>query len=253
MTPEDILALPPNVLTQEQRARYFEDGYVVVENAVSDEWLERLRGAVSVGFGQVLDETGPWILVGLAVAAALEPAFDAAWISQLPPGLEVALFAVLGMPVYVCASGATPLVAVLVAQGVSPGAGIAFLIAGPATNVTTFGVLKSLHGTRVALSFGLGILGLCVGLGWGADLILDGVFVAPLALGHEGGSSAFTWACAALLALAFAVSVVRQGPRGFVGQVVKQASGENHSHEQGPVGCNQDKAGQGAEPDGCCS
>ena len=47
MTPEDILALPPNVLTQEQRARYFEDGYVVVENAVSDEWLGRLRGALA--------------------------------------------------------------------------------------------------------------------------------------------------------------------------------------------------------------
>jgi ectoine hydroxylase-related dioxygenase (phytanoyl-CoA dioxygenase family) len=47
MTPEDILARPPKVLTQEQRARYFEDGYLIVEGAVSDEWLARLRGALA--------------------------------------------------------------------------------------------------------------------------------------------------------------------------------------------------------------
>lgn len=43
MKPEQILACPPRVLTQEQREFYFERGYVSVESLVSDEWLERLR------------------------------------------------------------------------------------------------------------------------------------------------------------------------------------------------------------------
>ena len=47
MTPEDILARPTNVLSREQRARYFEDGYLVVEDAVSGEWLGRLRAALA--------------------------------------------------------------------------------------------------------------------------------------------------------------------------------------------------------------
>ncbi|MCY4114984.1 MAG: phytanoyl-CoA dioxygenase family protein [Chloroflexi bacterium] len=43
MTPEQILSHPPRVLTQAQRESYFEKGYVIVENAVPDEWIERLR------------------------------------------------------------------------------------------------------------------------------------------------------------------------------------------------------------------
>ena len=44
----------------------------------------------------------------------------------MPRMAQVALFAVIGMPVYVCASGATPLAAVLIAAGLSPGAAVAF-------------------------------------------------------------------------------------------------------------------------------
>lgn len=47
MTPEDILAQPARVLTQAQRVRYLEDGYLVIENAVSDAWLARLRAALA--------------------------------------------------------------------------------------------------------------------------------------------------------------------------------------------------------------
>ena len=43
MTPEDVLAHPARVLTQDQRESYFTDGYVTVEGAISKEWLDRLR------------------------------------------------------------------------------------------------------------------------------------------------------------------------------------------------------------------
>jgi ectoine hydroxylase-related dioxygenase (phytanoyl-CoA dioxygenase family) len=43
MTPEEILSHPPRVLTEKQREYYLENGYVTVEGAISEEWLERLR------------------------------------------------------------------------------------------------------------------------------------------------------------------------------------------------------------------
>ena len=43
MTPEDLVASAVRVLTEKQREYYFENGYVTVEGAISDEWLERLR------------------------------------------------------------------------------------------------------------------------------------------------------------------------------------------------------------------
>lgn len=47
MTPEDILAHPPRVLSQAQREAYFADGYIMIEKLISDEWLERLRGVTT--------------------------------------------------------------------------------------------------------------------------------------------------------------------------------------------------------------
>lgn len=43
MTPEQILAIPPLVLTQRQRESYFEDGFILLEKVVAGDWLTRLR------------------------------------------------------------------------------------------------------------------------------------------------------------------------------------------------------------------
>src|SRR2546423_7571822 len=45
MQPEEVLAHEPRVLTREQREFYFDNGYLLVEAVVDDEWLGRLRAA----------------------------------------------------------------------------------------------------------------------------------------------------------------------------------------------------------------
>ncbi len=47
MTPDDVLSIRPKVLTQTQRESYFEKGYLLVEKAVGDDWLERLRAVTA--------------------------------------------------------------------------------------------------------------------------------------------------------------------------------------------------------------
>ena len=42
MTPEDVLTHAPKILTDEQRHFYFENGYLLVENAIPQEWVQRL-------------------------------------------------------------------------------------------------------------------------------------------------------------------------------------------------------------------
>ena len=44
MTPEQVLAHPPKVLTETQREAYFRDGYLLLERFVSGDWLATLRG-----------------------------------------------------------------------------------------------------------------------------------------------------------------------------------------------------------------
>ena len=45
MTPEQILAITPRVLTQAQREFYFQEGYLLLERIVGDEWITKLRAA----------------------------------------------------------------------------------------------------------------------------------------------------------------------------------------------------------------
>ena len=49
MIPEQVLAHPATVLSDEQRRSYFEDGYLLLDRIVPDDWLERLR-EVTAGF-----------------------------------------------------------------------------------------------------------------------------------------------------------------------------------------------------------
>ena len=47
MTPDQILAIKPRVLSQAQRESYFADGYILLEKFIDDAWLKKLRDATS--------------------------------------------------------------------------------------------------------------------------------------------------------------------------------------------------------------
>jgi uncharacterized membrane protein YraQ (UPF0718 family) len=198
--------------------------------AVQGGWLARVGAGLRFGFGETVDHIGPWLIVGLVVASLVEPMLRGEWIAAVPWGVDVVLFAVLGMPSYVCASGATPLAAVLIHKGVSPGAAIAFLLAGPATNFTTFGVLRDLHGRRIAVLFGACIAGLAVALGLIVNLLLGDAVGISLheAVNEDPGMLAKI--CMFALGAMAALSVLRQGPRAFLYQVLSPYSSDGRDH-----------------------
>ncbi|WP_434420294.1 permease [Nannocystis pusilla] len=194
--------------------------------------LARLWSGLRTGFGELVDTTAPWIGLGLLVAALIEPWIDPSALMAIPGPLQVLLFATLGVPIYVCASGATPLVAALLAKGLSPGAALAFLLTGPATNATTFGVLAQEHGRATAARFAAAMLALAVGLGLVVDLALPdlrGVAGVQPHAGHGPLAEAAAWALAGL----FLISFVRQGPQAFFARLWER---EGHSHDHGEAG-----------------
>ncbi len=194
----------------------------------------RLREALRVATVELPDHTGAWILLGLALAAVVEPILHADWLPQVPAALQVPVAALAGLPMYVCASGATPLVAVLLAKGLSPGAAIAFLLTGPATNATTYLALRRLHGRAVALGFGAMVAGTAMGLGLVIDAVMGrGLAASAGGLSHAAGGSIGV-ACAIVLGAVMIVSAVRQGPRGFVTQLWGEEDAHGHEgHEHG--------------------
>ena len=203
-----------------------------------DSVSEKMRKGLREGFGGLVDDTAPWILVGLLVAAFAHPILSQGWIQSLPPVFEVMFFALLGLPIYVCASGATPIVAVLLINGVSPGAALAFLLTGPATNVSTFGILGQVHSRSVAILFGFSTMFIAVSIGILVNLLLPDLSLltaADMDLEHAGAIKQISLI---LLLLIFLASLIRRGARKFVGEVTsgfKFTSTHNHTHESATV------------------
>ena len=177
----------------------------------------RWQRALRAGFVDLVDGTAPWILLGLVIAAVTEPMLTQMLWTQWPDALEVLAFALVGMPLYVCAAGATPLVAVLLAAGVSPGAAIAFLLTGPATNVATFGLLRGLHGPRLAWTFAIATAIGAVALG----IAVNALPLPPpqqAAAQHEH-ATALQMISLALLSLLYVGSLLRRGGRAFLAEL----------------------------------
>ncbi len=198
-------------------------------------------GALRVGFGSVVDDTAPWIVVGLAIAAIAAPLLAQGWLARLPAGIDVLLFAAIGFPTYVCASSATPLVAALMAGGLSPGAAVAFLITGPATNVTTLGVLSSLHGRAAALRFAGTLVALSVGMGLLLNLGLGAVDLGVPSLESltEEAPGPIELVALGALTILVAASIARRGIRAFAREVTdgmgvggEHDHGHDHAHGQ---------------------
>jgi uncharacterized membrane protein YraQ (UPF0718 family) len=181
---------------------------------------ERLRGGVTYAITDAIDYTLPWVLLGLGVAAFLEPSLGQQALARRSPAADVLLFGALGVPLYVCAAGVTPLVAILLHKGVSSGAALALLLAGPATNLTTFRVLAQLHGRPVAALFAGLLFALVVGLGLGANVLLGGAEPVALHDAAHGQAEPFQVGCLLLLGVLAVSSLARRGPRFWVEQVI---------------------------------
>jgi uncharacterized membrane protein YraQ (UPF0718 family) len=88
-------------------------------------------------FTSIVIEALPFILVGALASAAIAvylPQGSFGWISRLPLGLQIPGAALGGFAFPVCECGSVPVARRLIARGVEPGAGIAFMLASPVLN-----------------------------------------------------------------------------------------------------------------------
>lgn len=72
----------------------------------------------------------------------------------------------VGIPLYICASASTPVAAALVLKGLSPGAALVFLLAGPATNAATLTVVAKYFGKKATLVYLISIALSSLVFGW---------------------------------------------------------------------------------------
>lgn len=97
---------------------------------------------------------------------------------------------VASIPLYVCATGSVPIAAALLVAGVTPGAVLVFLMAGPATNVATITVLWKSLGKKTTILYLASIIGGALFFGVLIDYSLNPSWftIAGISAGHIHGS-----------------------------------------------------------------
>lgn len=116
---------------------------------------EKVKAGLRFSFTDVWSDMASWFFVGVILAGLITAAIPDDIIGQyLGGGLHsMLLMLIVGIPLYICATASTPIAAALILKGVSPGAALVFLLAGPATNVTSLTVLIGVLGKRAAVIY----------------------------------------------------------------------------------------------------
>ena len=134
----------------------------------------RLKTGLSYAFVEMLQDVGKWLIVGLLIAALITVTVPNEWLAALHEYklLNMLIVLAVAVPMYVCATGSIPIAVSLMAKGLTPGAALVLLMAGPAVNSASMLVIGKVFGKRTLKLYLLSIIIGAVGFGLCVDYLL---------------------------------------------------------------------------------
>lgn len=170
--------------------------------------VTQLQAGLQFTFVDLIKDTVLWLLLGLTMAAVIMTFVPAAFIQQWGAShYAYIVMALIGVPMYICATASTPIAAGLLFAGVSPGAILVFLLIGPATNIATIAMVKKELGSRILWIYLTSIVAIGFTFGhltdWLSQLIGVGL-VSQVAHIHATQPDPLTIACGIVLAILLA-------------------------------------------------
>ena len=166
----------------------------------------KLKEAFSYAFVEMMEDVGKWLVVGLLIAALITVAVPNEWLAALHDYklLNMLIVLAIAIPMYVCATGSIPIAVSLMAKGLTPGAGLVLLMAGPAVNTASMLVIGKVFGGRTLKLYLLSIVVGAMLFGLGIDYLLPQEWFAvqsgiTASACHEEGIGLFSYICTALL------------------------------------------------------
>jgi len=193
---------------------------------------KKVPAILKYAFVDFMSDIAKWLAIGILIAGLISVLLPEDFFLQYlsNPYLSMLVMLAVSVPLYVCATGSVPIAAALLMKGLSPGAALVFLMAGPATNAATISVIGSTMGKRSLFVYlGTIILGAFAG-----GVILDnflpaswfGVFMGGA---HAGGHLLPPWlmtASAAVLSIMIIYTLVKKMIKKIQGKPANDASCE---------------------------
>lgn len=154
-------------------------------------------------FTKLVDDIAKWLAIGLLFAATVKTFIPTDFLTQYGSGLPAMLLMIaLSIPMYICATASTPIAAGFMMAGVSPGTALVFMMAGPATNISTLGVIKNEMGSSVLSRYLIGVAVSAIGFGLMLDFGLELMSISiadQMHHSHEIVAPWISWSTALLL------------------------------------------------------
>ncbi|MGC8894648.1 MAG: SO_0444 family Cu/Zn efflux transporter [candidate division WOR-3 bacterium] len=112
--------------------------------------FEKVKAGLLYAALDLPKDIGKWLVIGLAIAGIISYVVDPSWIAGFAgrPLIVYPVMVAIAIPLYVCATGSIPIAVAFMAKGISAGAALVFLVAGPATNAITIGIVGKLLGRK---------------------------------------------------------------------------------------------------------
>lgn len=121
-------------------------------------FINKTLSGIHYSATQLIDDLVRWLLVGLLFATVVRTFVPSSFLLSYGSGLDAMLVMIaLSIPMYICATASTPVAAGFIMAGISPGTALVFMMAGPATNISTLGVIRNEMGNAVLIKYLLGI------------------------------------------------------------------------------------------------
>jgi copper chaperone CopZ len=103
----------------------------------------------------LLQDISNWLIIGLLIAALISVIVPDDFFADKIPNdfLGMLIILIISIPVYICATASVPVAAVLMLKGLSPGAALVLLMAGPATNAATITMIGKVLGKKSLIGY----------------------------------------------------------------------------------------------------
>lgn len=178
---------------------------VLSETHALSDFFEKTKTGIYYASTKLIDDIIVWLAIGLIFAAIVRTFMPEEFLLSYGSGLPaMLLMIVISIPMYICATASTPIAAGFIMAGLSPGTALVFMMAGPATNISTLGVIKNEMGAAVLTRYLLGVALSALGFGTLLDFGLNFYQIDinnQMAHAHEILPHWFGVSCAALIAL----------------------------------------------------
>ena len=174
-------------------------------SSIFADFFEKTKMGVYYAATKLIDDIIIWLAVGLIFAAIIRTFLPEDFLMSYGSGLPAMLLMILiSIPMYICATASTPIAAGFIMAGLSPGTALVFMMAGPATNISTLGVIKNEMGGAVLVRYLLGVAVSAIGFASLLDFILNYYAInigEQMQHSHELLPYWFGLTCAALITL----------------------------------------------------